>query len=169
LHTSWRALAILLLGLIAFFLTKGMPSDGAPLETMSKEPNGSLHEARLIQTEALAATLKASEHPPAIVCIGFRWPFESADIPNAQHIGPASDNEALKRLRAELLRLGNDKSVVLYCGCCPWEHCPNITPAVKLIEALGLKNARILYLPQGFEKDWIEKGYPTKTKGGGSA
>lgn len=166
MHSHTRALAGLLLGIAAFFLAKGTLVHGGALEVMAEGPNRSLHKAQLIQTEALAATLKTSEDPPAIVCIGFRWLFESARIPNAQLIGPASDNGALKGLQAELLKLGRNKSVVLYCGCCPWEHCPNVTPAAKLIETLGLKNAKILYMPQGFEKDWIAKGYPTETDRG---
>jgi rhodanese-related sulfurtransferase len=61
--------------------------------------------------------------------------------------------------------VGKDAPIVLYCGCCPWDHCPNIRPAYKALQAAGYKNVKALYLPKSFGEDWAAKGYPVE-KGG---
>jgi hypothetical protein len=49
--------------------------------------------------------------------------------------------------------------VVVYCGCCPWDRCPNVKPAVDLLNQMGFAKVKVLYLETGFKVDWLDKGY----------
>jgi len=49
---------------------------------------------------------------------------------------------------------------VIYCGCCPFDHCPNIRPAYTALNAMGFKKLRVLVLPTNFATDWVDKGFP---------
>jgi hypothetical protein len=48
--------------------------------------------------------------------------------------------------------------VVLYCGCCPLQRCPNLKPAFLAVREMGFSTLRVLLLPDDFNTDWIEKG-----------
>jgi len=50
--------------------------------------------------------------------------------------------------------------LVVYCGCCPWDKCPNIRPAFHELQTLGFANAKTLLLPHNFQSDWVAKGLP---------
>ena len=41
--------------------------------------------------------------------------------------------------------------IVLYCGCCPWNHCPNVGPAFKQLRDLGFTNVKVLYMADNLE------------------
>jgi hypothetical protein len=58
-----------------------------------------------------------------------------------------------------------DRELLVYCGCCPSNVCPNIRPAVKALEDMGFKNVKVLHLPHSFRLDWVNKGFPVE-KGG---
>ena len=65
----------------------------------------------------------------------------------------------LKKFAAPLKK---DQLIVIYCGCCPWNRCPNIGPAYKQLRDLGFTNVKALYLANNFGDDWVAKGYPTE-------
>jgi hypothetical protein len=50
--------------------------------------------------------------------------------------------------------------VIIYCGCCPFDKCPNIRPAFAALKEMGFKNARLLDLPKNIKADWLDKNYP---------
>jgi hypothetical protein len=52
--------------------------------------------------------------------------------------------------------------VVLYCGCCPLDKCPNLRPAFLALRDAGFARLRVLLLPNNFNADWVEKGYPVE-------
>jgi thiosulfate/3-mercaptopyruvate sulfurtransferase len=62
-------------------------------------------------------------------------------------------------LKAEAEKLPRDREVVVYCGCCPWDRCPNVKPAVDLLRQMGFAKVKALYLATGFKVDWLDKGY----------
>jgi hypothetical protein len=51
-------------------------------------------------------------------------------------------------------------AIVLYCGCCPWSHCPNLNPAYDTLRQMGFSKVKVLYLANNFGADWVDKGYP---------
>ena len=117
----------------------------------------------LVQPAELAQILKSSAaQQPLVLQVGFRVLYASRHIPGAEYAGPASDAEGLKALRARVSGLARDRFIVLYCGCCPWTHCPNVHPAIEALRSLGFTNVKVLYLADNFRTDWIDKGYPTE-------
>lgn len=83
-----------------------------------------------------------------------------AVIKNSYNAGAGSDSKNIEKLQTYLKNISKDKEVVLYCGCCPFEKCPNIRPAFKAVIAAGYKNAKLLNIPKNIKIDWIDKGYP---------
>ena len=103
----------------------------------------------------------ATGEKPLLLNVGPSILYMQAHIPGAEYIGPGSDKQALDKLRARVKSLPHDKLIVLYCGCCPWSHCPNVRPAYHQLNALGFNHVKVLYLANNFGTDWVDKGYPT--------
>jgi hypothetical protein len=105
---------------------------------------------------ALAATLgDAKAAKPVIFNIGSVQQIKGAIL-----IGPAGSSKNLDKLKQELAKLPKDKEIVIYCGCCPFQRCPNARPAFELLKQLKFTNAKLLKLPTSLNDDWISKGYP---------
>jgi hypothetical protein len=111
---------------------------------------------------APADLVKALQDGPAprIVYVGFRALYRTGHIPGASYHGPASDAAGLADLREWARSLPRAKRLVIYCGCCPLDHCPNVGPAFAALRDMGFDDVRVLNLPTSFAADWVEKGYP---------
>ena len=83
-------------------------------------------------------------------------------IPNSIDAGPGMEEESLDKLRSILSDIPKSETVVLYCGCCPMDVCPNIRPAFELTKKLGYTNLKLLDIPTSIKADWIDYDYPTK-------
>jgi len=117
--------------------------------------------ASRIQPDELVTALKASgAEKPAILYVGPRAFYVQAHIPGAENIGPVSKPEGMEKLRARAVSLPKDSPVVIYCGCCPWDHCPNIRPAFAELRKAGFTHVRVLYLATSLGADWVDKGFP---------
>jgi thiosulfate/3-mercaptopyruvate sulfurtransferase len=117
--------------------------------------------SRLISPEDLVKVLQSSKgEMPLMIQIGSRVLYSQAHIPGSEYIGPASTEDGLQRLRKRVEPLPRNRFVIIYCGCCPWSHCPNVKPADDALRALGFTNVRFLYIANNFGVDWVEKGYP---------
>lgn len=92
---------------------------------------------------------------PIIFSIG-----PAAVIKNSIDVGVTNEKVNLEKLRLELDKLQPDAEVVVYCGCCPFDHCPNIRPAFTLMNEMKFTNHRLLNLPKNIKVNWIDKGYP---------
>jgi len=136
---------ILILG-AAVLLTAGLAADLA-----------------LIQPNEAAVQLAAKGRHAAIFQIGPNVLYRSKHIPGSVYAGPASRPEGLALLKNAVDKLPRDSEIVVYCGCCPWDHCPNVKPAMDLLKQMGFTRAKALYLETGFARDWIEKGYPVES------
>jgi thiosulfate/3-mercaptopyruvate sulfurtransferase len=121
----------------------------------------SIPAAYLIQPADLAAVLKSAAAPkPAILQVGFRPLYAQAHILGAEYAGAAGDDEGRRTLRERVANLPKDTAIVIYCGCCPWSHCPNIAAAFTLLHDLGFTQLKVLYIAENFGSDWVHKGYP---------
>jgi thiosulfate/3-mercaptopyruvate sulfurtransferase len=120
--------------------------------------------SQTVQPADLAKELAAPAHPdePAVVCVGFRPLYQGAHIPRAVFHGAASTEQGLAELKTWAKTIPKARNVVLYCGCCPMAHCPNLRPAFVAMRDMGFTNLRVLILPNDFNTDWIEKGYPVE-------
>jgi rhodanese-related sulfurtransferase len=114
--------------------------------------------AALVQPSELAAELKSA--PPAILQVGFSKLYEQAHIPGAIYAGPGRTDEGLANLKAQAEKLPRDGRLVIYCGCCPWNRCPNMGAAYSALKAMGFTKLRALYIADNFGQDWVDKGYP---------
>jgi hypothetical protein len=56
----------------------------------------------------------------------------------------------LLNLKKHVDGLARDRLVVIYCGCCPWEKCPNIAAAYKQLTEMGFTQVKVLYLASNF-------------------
>jgi thiosulfate/3-mercaptopyruvate sulfurtransferase len=113
----------------------------------------------LLQPEQLVKAMQATAKP-MVLYVGPKSLYAQAHVKGAEFVGPASSAESMENLRKRVAAVKKDAAIVLYCGCCPWEHCPNIRPAYGELKKLGYKNVKALYLPRSFGEDWAAKGYP---------
>jgi thiosulfate/3-mercaptopyruvate sulfurtransferase len=117
-------------------------------------------KSQTVQPADLAKELGNSKNAPTVVFVGFKRLYSAGHIRGAQYHGTAGSEEGLKELTAWAAGLPRSTNLVIYCGCCPMERCPNIRPAFKALQGLGFKNLRVLLLPQDFATDWAGKGFP---------
>jgi hypothetical protein len=95
-----------------------------------------------------------------VIYVGTKTLYAGAHIPGAVYYGPGSTDQGLSALRTFAAALPKSSDVVLYCGCCPLEKCPNLRPAFGALKKMELARLRVLILPTSFARDWVEKGYP---------
>jgi len=119
-------------------------------------------QAQLMQPTELVRLLKGSgAEQPVVFQVGSFVMFQQAHIPNAGFAGPGSQPNGIILLNKFAAPLKKNQFIVIYCGCCPWNRCPNIGPAYKQLRDLGFTNVKALYLANNFGDDWVAKGYPT--------
>jgi hypothetical protein len=124
-------------------------------------PAASVPATDLIQPAELAAILKTASSPkPLILQVGFRTLYAQAHIPGSEYVGAAGEDTGLRLLRERVTKLSKDTSIVIYCGCCPWSHCPNIAGAYHTLHDLGFTHLKVLYIADNFGDNWVDRGYP---------
>jgi thiosulfate/3-mercaptopyruvate sulfurtransferase len=112
-------------------------------------------KAQLMEPAELSRMLQTGKHVPVIFSVG-----PGALIPHSIDVGMAGHQENLDRLKKELTGLPRSSKLVIYCGCCPFEHCPNVRPAISLLKEMKFTNYKLLDLSHNLKTDWIDKGYP---------
>ena len=118
-------------------------------------------EFPVVEPKDVAASLNKSG-APAIFYVGPNVLFRSKHITGAVFTGPGQRSEGLDLLKAAVAKLPRDREIVIYCGCCPWSHCPNIKPSMELLKSLGFSHVKAMYVPDNFKADWIDHGYPVE-------
>jgi hypothetical protein len=116
----------------------------------------------LIQPKDLAAQLRSESAKPTILQVGPNVLYRGHHIAGSLYGGFASKPEGLDALKAAVKDLPHDRDLVIYCGCCPWDRCPNIKPALELLKQLGFTHVKAMYSETNFKTDWIDPGYPTE-------
>lgn len=112
---------------------------------------------QLIQPATLAEAITNNASIPGIINVG-----PGAVIPGSYDAGMAGKAEGLEKLKQHLTSISKDSNIVIYCGCCPFEHCPNVRPAIDLLKRMHFTNYHLLNIPHNIKQDWIDKGYPVK-------
>ena len=150
---KYRAVAALTvsLGLITHVL--GQTSGPAVSET--------LPASQLVQPADLVRELAfaSPDSRPTIVYVGFRTLFAGGHSPGATFHGSASTEQGLADIKKWAASLPRTTNLVIYCGCCPFERCPNIRPAFALFRHMEFTHLRVLELPTSFAADWADKNY----------
>jgi len=115
----------------------------------------------LVQPKDLVDRL-AKGPQPAIFQVGPSFLYNSKHIPGAVYAGMASRPEGLETLKSLVEKLSRNREIVIYCGCCPWEKCPNVKPALELLKTMGFTRVTTMHIPTSFKVDWIDQGYPVE-------
>jgi thiosulfate/3-mercaptopyruvate sulfurtransferase len=135
----------------------------AIVETRASAVSEPWSASQVVQPADFAAELaSAKSAKPTIIYVGFRPLYEGAHIPGASFHGAAGKPEGLADLKAFAQPLPRGTNLVIYCGCCPLEKCPNIRAAFTALNEMGFTHLRVLLLPTDFNTDWITKGYPVE-------
>ncbi|HEX3894038.1 MAG TPA: rhodanese-like domain-containing protein [Terracidiphilus sp.] len=107
--------------------------------------------------------MQAGGARPLVLQVGSHVMFSQAHIRGAQYAGPGSQPAGLQLLESKVAGLNKNTLVLLYCGCCPWNHCPNVGPAFHRLVELGFVHVKVLYLANNFGADWVSRGYGVET------
>jgi len=120
-------------------------------------------------TETVSPAALASElarvsgaDTPVVVCTAPAFLYRNGHVLGALLHGPASTEQGLNDLRKWAQGLSRSTNLVVYCGCCPLDHCPNLRPAFKALREMSFARLRVLVLPSNFGVDWADKGYPVE-------
>jgi rhodanese-related sulfurtransferase len=114
--------------------------------------------------EELVKALRGPKNAkPLLFQVGSHMLYVQAHIPGSEYLGAAATAEGIQNLRQRANLLPKHAAIVLYCGCCPWSHCPNLNPAYDALRQMGFTKVKVLYLATNFGADWVDKGYPVAT------
>jgi thiosulfate/3-mercaptopyruvate sulfurtransferase len=159
-----RLLFTFVIAAVLALISRVKPASGAPFA--AADPWTS---AELIQPQQLTAQLAGpSDSRPRVVCVGFKFLYESGHVPGSAFYGPGREAASLQALEAAAKEWPHDRDLVLYCGCCPLKQCPNVRPAFAALKAMGFTRLRLLDLETDFRTDWkglpVEKSLPADQK-----
>lgn len=120
------------------------------------QPAEPWHPDQLLEPAQLASALSnPSAKKPLLISIG-----PAGGIKSSVEVGQTRDTANVAKLVQLLSKEPRQRDIVLYCGCCPFRHCPNIRPAFAKLNQMGFKNHKLLNLSTNLKTDWIDKGYP---------
>ncbi|HUL34556.1 MAG TPA: rhodanese-like domain-containing protein [Candidatus Eisenbacteria bacterium] len=115
-------------------------------------------QGQTVEPGVLAKELKNSTSAPMVIFVGFHRLYTAGHIKGAVYHGTTSSPEGLKEFTDWVKTQPRAANIVIYCGCCPMEHCPNVRPAFKELQSLGFHHIRVLILPNDFATDWAGQG-----------
>ena len=101
---------------------------------------------------------------PLLLHVGFPVLYRASHIPGSIYAGPGSKPEGIVELKKAVQGQPKDREIILYCGCCPWEKCPNMRPAFTALHDMGYTKVRAMVIPENLKADWTDKGYPIERR-----
>ena len=154
----WRSNPGALLLTAALLALAAACAGGSPESSSSGWPWGT----DSVTPAEFAAELATRADKPVVVCTAPPFLYRVGHIPGSVLHGPASSPEGLDSLMKWAETLPRTANVVIYCGCCPLAHCPNLSPAYKAMKGLGFTRVRMLLIQDSFKADWVDRGYPVE-------
>jgi hypothetical protein len=132
-----------------------------PVKLMrAQNPRDPWTAAQTVQPADLAKELSAGKKETTILFVGFQRLYTAGHIQRAQYHGSGGSAEGLAEIKKWAAGLPRSTKLVIYCGCCPMERCPNVRPAFTALRDMGFTKLHVLILPTDFAADWAEKGLP---------
>jgi thiosulfate/3-mercaptopyruvate sulfurtransferase len=150
-HRPTRILALAVLSLAVFSLFPSTHAQNLP---------NPWSVSQTVQPGDLLKELSDPKSAPTVLFVGFQRLYAAGHIKGAQYHGTGGSAEGLAQIKSWALSQPRSTNLVIYCGCCPMERCPNVRPAFAALRDLGFTRLRVLILPTSFEVDWAEKGFP---------
>lgn len=155
----------------ATMFSRPRPARSLPVATRAAQSSAAKPQARQPdpwtneQTVDPAALVKEISGPagqrPTIVSVSPHALYLGGHIPGAVYEGPGFSAAGIESLKQWAQRLPRSTNLVVYCGCCPLVHCPNLRPAFRALQSMGFTHLRALILTTNFYTDWYSRGYPT--------
>ena len=118
------------------------------------------NESQTVQPAELNKEMGDAKSAPVVLFVGFQRLYTAGHIKGAQYHGTAGNADGVAQIKAWAASLPRSTNLVIYCGCCPLERCPNVRPAFTALHEMGFNKLRVLILPTNFETDWANKGLP---------
>jgi len=120
--------------------------------------------AQTVQPAALAREIADpnSAKRPIVVCVAPHVLYSGGHIPGALYHGPGKDPQGIDDLKKWAHGVQRTANIVVYCGCCPLDRCPNLRPAFSALQGMGFTRLRALILPTNFYTDWAKPGFPVE-------
>ncbi|HTZ48902.1 MAG TPA: rhodanese-like domain-containing protein [Verrucomicrobiae bacterium] len=143
----------------SFFLCLSLLLLALPL-TNAQNPGDPWTSAQTVQPPDFAKELAASKSKLTVLFVGFQRLYSAGHIKGAQYHGSGGRPEGLAEIKKWAEPLPRSTNLVLYCGCCPLDHCPNLRPAFTTLQEMGFTKLRVLILPTSFAVDWAGRGLP---------
>jgi rhodanese-related sulfurtransferase len=128
---------------------------------LGQEGSNPWSRSELMEPSELAAAIQKPNRP-MVISVAFPVLYRSRHILHAVDGGAASKPEGIETLKKLVSSSSKDADIVIYCGCCPMEKCPNVRPAYRLLKEMGFKRVRVLNIPTNMATDWNSKGYPSE-------
>ena len=147
--------------LFLFLFTAGISNTLAQITPVQPNPLGlkdTWTKNELMEPAELAAAIKANK-APVIFNIG-----SVEDIKGAVHIGAGNKPASIEKLQKAAAAVPKGAKIVIYCGCCPFNKCPNIRPAFNALKAMRLTNIKLLNIRENLNANWKSKGYPMQAE-----
>jgi hypothetical protein len=118
--------------------------------------------AQTVQPADLAKELGDSKGAgkPTVICVAPHVLYLGGHIPGALYHGPGNTTAGIDDLKKWAQAEPRSENIVIYCGCCPMDHCPNLRPAFVALRDMGFTHLRALIIPTNFYTDWVKPGYP---------
>lgn len=157
------SLTVCLLALFCVFCAKmhAQQTSAAAQVALTSPADAKIPAAQLLQPGELMQILRSSNgEKPLILQVGSQLFYDLAHIPGSEYVGSAGLNSGLQALRERATGIERSRFLVIYCGCCPWNKCPNIRPAYQQLSSLGFTRVKALYIADNFGTNWVAKGYP---------
>lgn len=157
---AYARVFVAFLGAVCLVTAMGSGAFTQAEETTSHDP---WDKAQIVMPLDLARLMMASQgKKPLVVYVGFDFLYKSGHILGAQYVGTGREPKGIEALKKWASGVAHDQEVVIYCGCCPFKDCPNIRPAFEALRRMGLTQLKVIYLEDGFAKNWLDKGYPSE-------
>jgi rhodanese-related sulfurtransferase len=134
---------------------------GISLMGLAETVSGPWRADQVVQTADLAKKFPGAK-PAVIFMVGPRVLYNGNHVQGAIFAGPAGTEAGLALLKERVSHVAKDAEIVIYCGCCPMERCPNIRPAFAALRDAGFQNVKIVEIPTNLKTDWTDKGYPVE-------
>jgi thiosulfate/3-mercaptopyruvate sulfurtransferase len=129
-------------------------------------------ETDTVEPKDLAAQLQAHQDAkagkPLLIHVGFAVMYRGKHIPESIYAGPARSPEGIAALKKAVANTPKDREIVIYCGCCPYEMCPNVRPALAALREMGFTRVKAIMIPTNFATDWVNHGYPVEEGNAGA-
>ena len=115
----------------------------------------------LLEPATLAREIQSAKLP-TILCVAFPVLYRNKHVLHAVGTGPGYTPEGSAALKETASGLAKDADIVIYCGCCPMDRCPNVRPAYRALKEMGFAHIRVLDIPTNMHTDWYSKNYPSE-------